>query len=79
MTATDPQPHEPARTAATPTTLPENGPRAVRPKLTRIQTVHTTSYTLTIANAVDIRLTDRQARDLYQQFHEEFAPKARFT
>ena len=39
----------------------------------------TTSYTLTIANAVDIRLTDRQARDLYQQFHEEFAPKARFT
>lgn len=51
-----------------------NGPRMVRPQLTRVDP---TSYVLTIADTVDIRLTDRQARDLYQQLHDEFAPKAR--
>ena len=79
MTTTEPQPHQPTGNSATPAILPQHGLRAVRPKLTRIQAVHTTSYTLTIANAVDIRLTDRQARDLYQQLHDEFAPKTRLT
>jgi hypothetical protein len=55
----------------------ENGPRLVGPKLTRNDYFESHSYTLTVANAVSIHLTDRQARDLYQQLHEEFRPKAR--
>lgn len=57
--------------------MPENGPRMVGPKLTRADYFESHSYTLTVAEAVTVHLTDRQARDLYQQLHEEFKPKAR--
>ncbi|SLH42549.1 Uncharacterised protein [Mycobacteroides abscessus subsp. abscessus] len=44
-------------------------------RLGRIDLVSGTRYTLTFCGLVDVHLTDRQARDLYQLLHEEFKPK----
>ncbi|SKU70380.1 Uncharacterised protein [Mycobacteroides abscessus subsp. massiliense] len=44
-------------------------------RLGRTDLVTGTWYTLTFCGLVDVRLTDRQARDLYQLLHEEFKPK----
>lgn len=57
-------------------TQAKNGPRMLSPRLHRNQYFENHDYTLTIADAVTVRLTDRQARDLYQQLHDEFRPKA---
>ena len=54
----------------------ENGPRLLSPKLMRNDYFEHRYYTLRLADAIDVYLTDRQARDLYQQLHEEFKPKA---
>jgi hypothetical protein len=56
--------------------MSENGPRLVGPKLTRNEFFEHHDYTLTVADAVTVNLTDRQARDLYQQLQDEFKPKA---
>lgn len=48
----------------------------VGPQLIRHDYFEHHDYTLRIADAVEVRLTDRQARDLYQQLDEEFRPRA---
>jgi hypothetical protein len=57
----------------------KNGPRMLSPRLVRNDMFEHHNYTLVIADAVSVHLTDRQARDLYQQLHEEFRPKATLT
>ncbi len=54
----------------------KNGPRMLNLRLRRNDYFHHHDYTLTIADAVTIHLTDRQARDLYQLLHDELRPRA---